>query len=66
MADNINSCDDDAEKRVPLPIDENRLKEIKAMEAAEQSLIEDLFSTQTTTKPSIQVSRQKKPKKKPK
>jgi hypothetical protein len=78
MADNINninSCDDDAEKRVPSPIDENRLKEIKAMEAAEQRLIEDLFSTcakvnavanvkaQSNT---IPVSSQKKPKKKPK
>jgi hypothetical protein len=43
MADNINSCDDD--EYVPLPIDEIRLKEMKAMEAAEQSLIEDLFNT---------------------
>jgi hypothetical protein len=72
MADNINSCDDDAEKRVPSPIDENRLKEIKAMEAAEQSLIEDLFSTPANTHV-IQVNQkkptlpnQKKPKKKPK
>ena len=75
MADNINSCDDDDEKRVPLPIDENRLKEIKAMEAAEQSLIEDLFSTCAKVKAvanvkaqsnTIPVSSQKKPKKKPK
>jgi len=28
-----------------LPIDEKRLKEMKAMEDAEQRLIEDLFST---------------------
>jgi hypothetical protein len=73
MADNINSCDDDAEKRVPSPIDENRLKEIKAMEAAEQSLIEDLFSTPANAcvkvkaqSNTIPVSSQKKPKKKPK
>lgn len=68
MSDNINdinSCDDD-DKRVPLPIDITRLKEIKAMEEAEQRLIEDLFSTQTkdkaptNTKPVIQV-KQKKP-----
>jgi hypothetical protein len=46
MADNINdinNCDDD--KTSPLPIDEKRLKEMKAMEEAEQRLIEDLFST---------------------
>ena len=47
MADNINDCDD--EKRSPLPIDVNRLKEIKAMEEAEQRLIEDLFSNQSNT-----------------
>jgi hypothetical protein len=48
MADNINSinnCDD--EKCSPSTIDENRLKEIKAMEEAEQRLIEDLFSSQS-------------------
>ena len=47
MADNINNCNDDChdEKCTPLPIDEARLKEIKAMEEAEQRLIEDLFST---------------------
>ena len=50
MADNINSCDDDDTNCVPLPIDEARLKEIKAMEEAEQRLIEDLFSTQVTVK----------------
>jgi len=52
MADNINNinnCDDD-DKRVPLPIDITRLNEMKAMEDAEQSLIEDLFSTQTKDK----------------
>ena len=50
MADNINSCDDDDVNCVTLPIDEKRLKEIKAMEEAEQRLIEDLFSTQVTVK----------------
>ena len=74
MADNINNinnCDDD-DKRVPLPIDEARLKEIKAMEEAEQRLIEDLFFTPSNTHV-IQVNQkkptlpnQKKPKKKPK
>jgi len=38
-------CDDDDTNCVPLPIDEARLKELKAMEEAEQRLIEDLFST---------------------
>ena len=71
MADNINSFNNDDEKRVPLPIDEARLKEIKAMEAAEQSLIEDLFSTPTKVIPVSNqqkptVPNQKKPKKKPK
>jgi hypothetical protein len=75
MADNINNinnCDDDDDKRVTLPIDITRLKEIKAMEDAEQRLIEDLFSTQANTHV-IQVKQknptlpnQKKPKKKPK
>ena len=66
MADNINdinNCDDD-DKRVTLPIDITRLNEMKAMEAAEQSLIEDLFSTQTKDKAptsTIPVSTQKKP-----
>ena len=66
MADNINNinnCDDDTENS-PLPIDITRLKEIKAMEDAEQRLIEDLFSTQTKDKAptsKIPVSTQKKP-----
>lgn len=46
MTDNINNCNDDDTENRPLPIDEARLKEIKAMEEAEQRLIEDLFSTQ--------------------
>ena len=49
MADNINSCDDDDTNCVPLPINEARLKEIKAMEESEQRLIEDLFSSPTNT-----------------
>ena len=53
MADNINNCDDDDTVNSPLPINEKRLKEMKAMEEAEQRLIEDLFSTQ--------VQSQKKP-----
>ena len=44
MADNINMYDDDT-NCVPLPINETRLKEITAMEEAEQRLIEDIFST---------------------
>jgi hypothetical protein len=49
----------------PLPIDEKRLKEIKAMEEAEQRLIEDLFSTQAQShkKPTLL---SKKANKKPK
>lgn len=59
MADNINSVNNwDDKKCSPLPINEARLKEIKAMEEAEQRLIEDLFSTQdkapTNTKPTSQ------------
>ena len=50
MADNINNCDDDDTVNRPLPINEARLKEIKAMEEAEQSLIEDLFSTHVKVK----------------
>ena len=46
MSDNINNCHDDDANCVTLPINEARLKEIKAMEEAEQRLIEDLFSTQ--------------------
>jgi len=75
MADNINSFNNDTEYS-PLPIDEKRLKEIKAMEEAEQSLIEDLFSIHVNVKAqsnTIQVKQknptlpnQKKPKKKPK
>lgn len=53
MSDNINNCHDDDANCVTLPINEARLKEIKAMEEAEQRLIEDLFSTQ--------VQSQKKP-----
>ena len=60
MADNINSCDDDDVNCVTLPIDEKRLKEIKAMEEAEQRLIEDLFSTPSNTIHSTLVC-QKKP-----
>jgi hypothetical protein len=59
MADNINNCDDDDTVNSPLPINEDRLKEIKAMEEAEQRLIEDLFSTQSNTKPKIQVIQNK-------
>jgi len=53
-------CDDDDEKCTPLPIDEARLKEIKAMEESEQRLIEDLFFTQVKTIHSTLVC-QKKP-----
>jgi hypothetical protein len=49
MTDNINSFNDFDEKCSPLPINETRLKEIKAMEEAEQRLIEDLFSVPTNT-----------------
>ena len=68
MADNINDCDDDTVNS-PLPIDEARLKEMKAMEEAEQRLIEDLFSTQSNTYVKVKAVRVKKPKqtsKKPK
>jgi len=63
MADNINSFNDDTVNS-PLPINEARLKEIKAMEEAEQRLIEDLFSTQVQShkKP---ILLNKKAKKKP-
>ena len=66
MADNINSFDDcDDEKCTPLPIDEARLKELKAMEEAEQRLIEDLFSTQVQSQkkpPLLNKKATKKPK----
>ena len=58
MADNINSFNDDDTVNSPLPINEKRLKEIKAMEEAEQRLIEDLFYTQVKIIPG---SNQKKP-----
>jgi hypothetical protein len=58
MSYNINDYDADA-NCVPLPIDEKRLKEMKAMEEAEQKLIVDLFSTPSNSKPSIQVIQQK-------
>ena len=61
MADNINSinnCDD--EKCSPVPINEARLKEIKAMEESEQRLIEDLFSTQANVKADANVKAQSK------
>ena len=45
MADNINSFNDDTVNS-PLPINEARLQEMKSMEESEQSLIDDLFSTQ--------------------
>ena len=63
MADNINninSCDDDDHKHIPLPIDITRLKEMKAMEEAEQRLIEDIFFTQIKVKAQTNAS-QKKP-----
>ena len=64
MADNINNCDDDDTVNSPLPINEARLNEIKAMEEAEHRLIEDLFSTQAQShkKP---ILLNKKAKKKP-
>lgn len=67
MSDNINNCDDDA-NCVTLPINEARLKEIKAMEEAEQRLIEDLFSTQANViqkKPTL-LNKKTKINKKPK
>ena len=60
MADNINSFNDCDEKCSPLPINETRLKEIKAMEEAEQRLIEDLFSTQANVKADANVKAQSK------
>lgn len=60
MSDNINMCDDDDTVNRPLPINENRLKEIKAMEESEQRLIEDLFSTQANVKADANVKAQSK------
>jgi hypothetical protein len=65
MADNINNINDADTVNSPLPLNEARLKEIKAMEEAEQRLIEDLFSTQAQSqqKPTLL---NKKANKKPK
>lgn len=63
MADNINNCDDDDANCVPLPINEDRLKEIKAMEEAEQRLIEDLFSTQAQSQKNLTLLNKKANKK---
>jgi len=65
MADNINMCDDD-KVCVPLAIDEHRLKEMKAMEEAEQRLIEDLFATRVNTIPVSNQTKKSKISKKPK
>ena len=65
MADNINNCDDDDTVNSQVPINEARLKEMKAMEEAEQRLIEDLFSTYVKVK-AIPVKKPKKSRKTPK
>jgi hypothetical protein len=63
MADNINSFNDcDDKKCSPLPIDEARLKEMKAMEEAEQRLIEDLFSITTNNSVKVKAVPVKNPK----
>ena len=59
MTDNINTINSDSD--VPLAININRLKEIKAMEESEQRLIEDLFSIQANVTPTISVKQKKLP-----
>jgi len=51
MADNIHVYKDDEQKR------DRRLQEIKAMEDAEQRLIEDLFSIPDKVKAPVKISK---------
>ena len=65
MTDNINNInnihDINSNADVPLAINLNRLKEIKAMEESEQRLIEDLFSIQAKVNPPTPVNQNKLP-----